>query len=77
MRLSRLVLLLFLVAQFWMAIFTWVAVDAHGVAAEGNWSWRPGCCSLDLRRRSSLRNCGAAAGGVLLYVRGVHSILAG
>ena len=36
MRLSRMVLLLFLVAQLWDGIFTWVAVDAHGVAAEGN-----------------------------------------
>jgi hypothetical protein len=77
MRLSRLVLLLFLVAQFWDGIFTWVAVYAHGLTAEGNlllatWMSLVGPTPTLLAPRS-----GAAAGGVLLYRRGIHGVLAG
>jgi hypothetical protein len=77
MRLSRLVLLLFLAAQFWDGVFTWVAVDSHGVSAEGNvilatWMVLAGPTPTLLAAK-----LGAAAGGVLLYTYGVHSILAG
>ena len=77
MRLSRLVLLLFLVAQLWDGIFTWVAVDAHGVSAEGNvvlatWMVLVGPATALVAAKLL-----AAAGGILLYVRGVHGVLAG
>jgi hypothetical protein len=77
MRLSRLVLLLFLVAQLWDGIFTWVAVDAHGVSAEGNvvlatWMVLVGPATTLVAAKLL-----AAAGGIFLYVRGVHSVLAG
>jgi hypothetical protein len=74
---SRLVLLLFVTAQFWDGLFTWVAVNAHGPAAEGNailaaWMVMAGPTSTLL-----VAKVGAAAGGVLLYRRGVHGVLAG
>jgi hypothetical protein len=77
MRLSRLVLLLFLVAQLWDGIFTWVAVDAHGVSAEGNvvlatWMMLVGPAPTLVAAKLL-----AAAGGVLLYKRGIHGVLAG
>ena len=77
MRLSRLVLLLFLAAQVWDGIFTWVAVDAHGVSAEGNivlatWMMLVGPAPTLVAAKLL-----AAAGGVLLYVRGIHGVLAG
>ena len=70
MRLSRLVLLLFLAAQFWDGMFTWVAVDSHGVIAEGNVVLATWMVLVGPRPRLlAPRSCGAAAGGVLLYVR--------
>jgi hypothetical protein len=73
----RLVLLLFLVAQLWDGVFTYTAVAAHGVAAEGNVilaTWMglvgPGPTLL-------VAKAGAALGGVLLYVQGVNRALAG
>jgi hypothetical protein len=77
MRPARMVLLLFLVAQFWDGLFTWVAVDSHGIAAEGNvilasWMLLAGPAPTLLAAK-----LGAAAGGVLLYTRGVHGVLAG
>lgn len=77
MRLSRVVLLLFLAAQLWDGIFTWVAVESQGVAAEGNsilatWMLLVGPAPTLLAAK-----LGAAAGGVLLYSRGVHAVLAG
>lgn len=76
MRLSRLVLLLFIAAQVWDGIFTWVAVDVHGVTAEGNvilatWMALAGPAPTLVAAKTL-----AMAGGVLLYVRGVHGILA-
>jgi hypothetical protein len=77
MRLSRLVLLLFLAAQFWDGVFTWVAVDSEGVRAEGNvilatWMVLAGPTPTLLAAKLV-----AAAGGVLLYAYGVHGVLAG
>ena len=77
MRLSRLVLLVFLAAQLLDGVFTYVAVDAHGLGAEGNallawWMAVAGPAPTLLAAK-----LGAAAGGVLLYVRGVHGALAG
>ena len=77
MRPARIVLLLFLAAQILDGVFTWVAVDSHGVAAEGNsilatWMLLAGPAPTLLAAKLV-----AAAGGVLLYARGVHGILAG
>jgi len=77
MRLPRLVLLLFLVAQLWDGIFTYVAVDAHGLAAEGNGLLAAWMAILGPAPTLLAAKLGAAAGGVLLYVRGVHGPLAG
>lgn len=77
MRLSRLVLLLFLTAQFWDGIFTWVAVDIHGLKAEGNAILASWMVLIGPTPTLLAAKLGAAAAGVLLYVQGVHAILAG
>jgi|SRR5512139_3092370 hypothetical protein len=77
MRLSRLVLLLFLAAQLWDGIFTWVAVDVHGLHAEGNVILATWMALAGPAPTLVAAKLGAAAGGVLLYVRGVHAVLAG
>ena len=77
MRPARIVLLLFLAAQLLDGLFTWVAVDSHGVAAEGNWILATWMLLAGPAPALVAAKLGAAAGGVLLYVRGVHSILAG
>lgn len=77
MRLPRLVLLLFLVAQFWDGIFTYVAVDVHGLAAEGNALLATWMAILGPAPTLLAAKLGAAAGGILLYARGVHGALAG
>jgi hypothetical protein len=77
MRLPRLVLLLFLVAQAWDGVFTWVAVDVHGVAAEGNMVLATWMMLVGPTPTLVAAKLGAAGLGILLYVRGVHGILAG
>ncbi len=77
MRLSRLVLLLFIAAQFWDGIFTWVAVDVHGLSAEGNAILSTWMALLGPAPTLLAAKIGAVAGGVLLYKRGVHGVLAG
>ncbi len=74
---SRLVLLLFLTAQAWDGIFTFVAVGVHGIAAEGNillasWMWLVGPAPALVGAKLL-----ASGGGILLYVCGVHRLLAG
>lgn len=74
---SRLVLLLFLAAQLFDGIFTYVAVQAHGVSAEGNvvlGTWMGLIGPLPTLIVAKLV---AAIGGLLLYYYGVHRILAG
>jgi hypothetical protein len=72
----RLTLVLFLVAQGWDGLFTYVAVGAHGLSAEGNlivatWMGLVGPAPALLGAK-----IGAAACGILLYVLGVHRTLA-
>ena len=76
MRVSRLVLLLFLVAQLFDGLFTYVAVSAVGTQAEGN---------LILATWMNLVGPGptlfaaklvAATAGVFVYYRGMHRLLA-
>jgi hypothetical protein len=74
---SRVILLLFLVAQFFDGVFTYVAVQAHGVQAEGNivlGTWMGLIGPLPTLIAAKLL---AASGGLLLYYYGVHRILAG
>ena len=76
MRVSRLVLLLFLVAQLFDGLFTYVAVSAVGTQAEGNMilaAWMnlvgPGPTLLAAKLV-------AASAGVFVYYRGMHRLLA-
>jgi hypothetical protein len=73
---SRLVLLLFLVAQVFDGVFTYVAVQAHGVSAEGNFvlgTWMGLVGALPTLIVAKLI---AASGGLLLYFYGIHRVLA-
>lgn len=77
LKLSRLVLLLFLAAQVCDGVFTYVAVSSVGLHAEGNAllaTWMgiagPGVTLLGAKLM-------AAAAGVFVYVRGLHGLLAG
>jgi len=72
----RLVILLFLVAQTWDGIFTYVAVTTYGIAAEGNtiiatWMHLIGPVPALIGAKVLASLC-----GVLLYVRHVHYALA-
>ena len=73
---SRIVLYLFLIAQACDGIFTYVVVRADGIAAEGNlvlatWMTLVGPAPTLVAAKTL-----AAACGVLLYVKGVHRVLA-
>ena len=77
MRVSRLVLMLFLVAQLFDGLFTYVAVSAVGTHAEGNVflaSWMgllgPGPTLFAAKLL-------AATAGIFVYYRGMHGLLAG
>jgi hypothetical protein len=74
---SRLVLLLFLVAQLWDGVFTYIAVTAYGLEAEGNVLLSTWMAATGPAPTLLVAKGGAALGGVLLYVRGVHRALAG
>ena len=72
----RLVIMLFLVAQAWDGIFTYVAVNTYGIAAEGNtivatWMHLVGPVPALVGAKLLAGLC-----GVLLYVRHVHHALA-
>jgi hypothetical protein len=76
MRWARLVLMLFLVAQMYDGLFTYVAVTAYGLEAEANfilgtWMGLVGALPTLLVAKTV-----AVAGGVLLYAKGVHRTLA-
>lgn len=69
--------MLFLVAQGCDGIFTYVAVEAHGVAVEGNivlGTWMGLIGPLPTLIAAKLI---AACGGLLLYAYGIHRVLAG
>ncbi len=76
MRLSRLVLLCFLVAQVFDGLFTYVAVTALGPGAEGNailsgWMMLVGPAPTLLVAKTT-----AALAGWFVYQRGLHVLLA-
>jgi hypothetical protein len=73
---ARLMILLFLVAQSWDGIFTYVAVTTYGIGAEGNsiiatWMHLVGPVPALIGAKVLASLC-----GVLLYVRHVHYALA-
>jgi hypothetical protein len=75
MVLPRVILALFLVAQAFDGLFTYTAVNAYGLHAEGNvliatWMALVGPAAALFGAKTV-----AAACGVLLYVRGVHKTL--
>ncbi|HXW06096.1 MAG TPA: DUF5658 family protein [Vicinamibacterales bacterium] len=76
MVLPRLVLLLFLTAQAFDGIFTYVAVGVYGLAAEGNALMAAWMALVGPAPALFAAKLLAAACGVLLYVRGVHRTLA-
>lgn len=74
---SRLILLLFLLAQLCDGIFTYAAVSAVGLAAEGNvllatWMGIAGPGPTLVAAKVL-----AALAGLLVYARGMHGVLAG
>jgi hypothetical protein len=75
--LSRLVLLLFIVAQGWDGVFTYVAVGAHGLGAESNVILATWMALVGPLPTLVTAKVGAVLCGILLYTQGVHRILAG
>jgi hypothetical protein len=73
---ARVVLILFLVVQACDGIFTYVAVRADGIAAEGNMVLATWMMLVGPAPTLFAAKLVAAACGVLLYVRGVHRVLA-
>lgn len=75
MSLSRVMLLLFLAAQGFDALFTYTAVQVYGLHAEGNiliatWMALVGPLAALLGAKTVASAC-----GVLLYLRGMHRTL--
>jgi hypothetical protein len=73
---TRIVLLLFLVVQVFDGLFTYVAVDALGIAAEGNRLLAAAMNGFGAMPTLVVAKLVAAAGGLLLYLRGWHRVLA-
>jgi hypothetical protein len=77
MRISRLVLLLFLVAQVCDGVFTYMAVTAVGLSAEGNMLLATWMALVGPAPTLLVAKLVAAGAGVLVYYRGLHMVLAG
>ena len=77
MRVSRLVLMLFLIAQVCDGVFTYVAVTSLGTAAEGNLILSTWMTLVGPVPTLVVAKAIAASAGVLVYTRGLHSVLAG
>jgi hypothetical protein len=76
MRLPRLVLLLFLVSQAYDGLFTYVAVRAHGVEAEGNLILGAWMTLVGPTATLVVAKLLAAASGLFVYARGLDVTLA-
>lgn len=75
MMLPRVILLLFLTAQAFDGLFTYTAVHAYGLHAEGNllistWMSLVGPAAALFGAKTVASAC-----GILLYVRGMHRTL--
>jgi hypothetical protein len=77
MRLSRLVLLLFLVAQVADGVFTYVAVTALGPGVERNFVLSIWMVIVGPAPTLLVAKGVAVAAGVLVYRHGLHTVLAG
>jgi hypothetical protein len=73
---ARTVLLLFLLAQACDGLFTYSAVQAYGIAAEGNMVLATWMAIAGPFPTLFVAKLVAAGGGVLLYYRGIHRTLA-
>lgn len=76
MQVSRVVLLLFLAAQLLDGLFTYVAVSAVGVRAEGNMLLATWMELVGPGPTLVVAKLVAAGAGVLVYHRGMHGLLA-
>lgn len=76
MKPARVVLLLFLVMQAWDGLFTYVAVHAYGTQAEGNFILSTWMTLVGAGPTLLVAKLIAVAGGLLLYVKGIHRTLA-
>jgi hypothetical protein len=73
---ARAVLWLFLIAQACDGALTYAGVRAYGIAAEGNMILATWMMLVGPFPTLFVAKVVAAAGGVLLYARGVHRTLA-
>ena len=76
MQVSRVVLLLFLAAQLFDGLFTYVAVSAVGVHAEGNVLLATWMHLVGPGPTLVVAKLMAAGAGLLVYHRGMHRLLA-
>ena len=76
-RMSRLVLLLFMVAQAYDGLFTYIAVRALGPDVEGNFILATWMVLVGPAPTLLVAKGVAAAAGALVYWRGLHGVLAG
>jgi hypothetical protein len=76
MRLPRLVLLVFLVTQAYDGLFTYVAVRAQGVEAEGNLILGTWMMLVGPAATLVVSKLVAAASGLFVYTRGREGTLA-
>jgi hypothetical protein len=77
MRVSRLVLLLFVAAQAFDGVFTYVAVSAVGTHAESNTLLAMWMTLIGPGPALVLAKSIAVAAGAFVYHRGLHGLLAG
>jgi hypothetical protein len=75
MVLSRVTLLLFLAAQGFDGLFTYAAVSAYGLHAEGNFVIATGMAIVGPAAALCGAKTVAVACGVFLYLRGMHRTL--
>jgi hypothetical protein len=77
MRFSRLILVLFLAAQAFDGVFTYVAVNAVGTHAESNALLASWMTMIGPGPALFLAKGIAVAAGTFVYRRGLHGLLAG
>lgn len=73
---TRLTLVLFVAAQACDGLLTYSAVQSYGIGVEGNMVLATWMALVGPASTLLVAKIGAAALGVLLYVRGVHRTLA-
>ena len=73
---ARVILLLFLAAQAFDGVFTYAAVQAHGLAAEGNMLLATWMALIGPAPALVGAKMLAGACGILLSLKGVHKTLA-